>query len=172
MVEHTRTAVYFGEAIQRVSERFGACTWLEAGGDSTVTSMVKAVFGKESVGTHTFQGIQFTGEGAMNSLAESTASLWKAGHKLRFWAFDRAQRRKFAQLTLPPYQFENTSHWLGWVEPTAEAPKIPSGQQTVPECKLIKLIEMGKIDSRFAIDPRREEYNSFVKGHAVLDSPL
>ncbi|KAF2173930.1 hypothetical protein M409DRAFT_16198 [Zasmidium cellare ATCC 36951] len=171
IVEHTRTAVYFGEAVQRLGERLGACTWLEAGGDSGVTSMVKVVFGKENAGAHTFQPIQMTGEAAMDGLADSTAALWKVGHKFRFWAFDRPQRRKFAKLSLPPYQFEKTSHWLSWEEPSAAASVAPI-VQGVDKYELLKMSEKGNNESNFAIDPRSEEFKAFVQGHAVLDSPL
>ncbi|KAL9094911.1 MAG: hypothetical protein Q9165_002861 [Trypethelium subeluteriae] len=176
IVDHTRKPVYFGAAIQRLAQKLGGCTWLEAGGDSGVVGMVKAALSKDVVANHNFHSVKFTGGDSADSLVDTTVGLWKAGQKLRFWAFDRSQRKNFAPLLLPPYQFERTRHWLEWKEPeTVTAASTAAPIEASREDVWHELVTIHKQDSQsihFKVDPQSGEFKKLLSGHAVLDSPL
>lgn len=175
IAEHTRTPVYFGQAVERLASRLGSCTWLEAGSGSSVTGMVRRALGTSS-GSHTFQSIQLSTVDAPELLADATINLWKSGYKAQFWPFHRSQRFDYTSINLPPYQFEKTRHWLSWTE-TVEAP-IPVEAAKVelePEPTLLSLIgflDQKKREAEFRVDPRSHEYKLYVQGHAVLAEPL
>ncbi|KAL9079385.1 MAG: hypothetical protein Q9157_001731 [Trypethelium eluteriae] len=172
IIDHTRKPVYFGAAIQRLAQKLGDCTWLEAGGDSGVVGMVKAALSKDAVANNSFHGVKLTGGDSVDSLADTTVGLWKAGQKLRFWAFDRSQRKSFAPLLLPPYQFERTRHWLEWKEPeTAVAAPAEASKEEVCH-ELVTIHKQDGESIHFKVDPRSEEFKKLLSGHAVLDSPL
>ncbi|KAI9705668.1 MAG: Type I Iterative PKS [Bogoriella megaspora] len=172
IADHTRKPVYFSAAICRLAQRLGDCTWIEAGGDSGVVGMVKAALSRDAAANNSFHGVKLTGEGSLDNLAETTVDLWKAGQRLRFWAFDRSQRKAFAPLLLPPYQFERTRHWLEWKEPeTATLARVKTTEENTSH----ELVTMTKRDGQsvyFNVDPRSEEFRKLLSGHAVLDSPL
>ncbi|KAI9688872.1 MAG: Type I Iterative PKS [Bathelium mastoideum] len=172
IADHTRRPVYFGAAIARLAQKLGDCTWLEAGGDSGVVGMVKAVLSKNALPSHSFHGVKLAGPDSVDDLVETTMSLWKAGQKLRFWSFDRSQRKAFAPLLLPPYQFERTSHWIGWreSEKVTAAPVEASGENVRHE--LVTVVKQNSQCACFKVDPRSEEFKKILEGHAVLDSPL
>ncbi|KAI9884810.1 MAG: Type I Iterative PKS [Watsoniomyces obsoletus] len=173
IVEHTRTPVYFGQAIDRLARRLGSCTWLEAGSSSSVTGMVRRVLDK-SDGSHLFQPIQLNTAGASGALADATVSLWKCGHKVQFWPFHRSQRSEYKSINLPPYQFEKTRHWLDWID-TVEVPK-PAEPATVESeptlLSFVKFRDQRQVEAEFRVDPRSEAYKLYVQGHAVLAEPL
>lgn len=172
IVEHTRSAVHFGAAVERLAGKLGPCTWLEAGGDSSVTGMVRRVFDAEARQQHTFHAIRLAGDDTLDHLADSTVELWKAGQKVQFWPFHRIQRKCFTPISLPPYQFEKTRHWLEWKEATApvSTPTPTAIVATAPE--LLTLVSGSNNDAVFRINPKCEEFQLLVRGHAVLDSPL
>ena len=171
ILEHIRTPVYFGEAVHRISERLGSCLWLEAGTGSSVTGMVRRALGTSSDVGHTYQAMQLSGSEAVSRLADCMVNIWKAGHNVRFWLFHSLQQGQYAPLNLPPYQFEINRHWLPWKESTQEFPQSSANPE--PEkFKLIKLIRKHSDGAEFLVDPRSDQYQMFVKGHAVLDSPL
>jgi malonyl CoA-acyl carrier protein transacylase/acyl carrier protein/SAM-dependent methyltransferase len=176
IVEHTRTPVYFGEAIARIAHRLGPCTWIEAGSASSVTNMVRRALGGDA-STHTFQGLLLNTAGS--NLADATANLWSAGHNVNFWPFHRSQSKTYRSIiSLPPYQFERNRHWLDWSEP---APIVSATQPAVssPEPVPRQLLsftgyngEDRDAEAHFQVDPLSDEYKYYVHGHAVLANPL
>ena len=177
MVEHTRSPVYFQEAIERIAGRLGACTWLEAGAGSSVTGMVRQALGSSLNVGHTYQAIRLNDPEAMGSLADATVNLWSAGHSVQFWPFHRKERRRFELKSLPPYIFEKSRHWLTWKDNVQSSPTPPAPALT-PEHVEEKLLHFNKYQSpdqvtaEFTVNPRSEEFKMCVKGHAVLDLPL
>lgn len=174
IAEHTRSPVYFGQAVERLTSRLGPCTWLEAGSGSSVTGMVRSALGAPS--THFFQAIQLSGLTSMALLADITVNLWKAGHNLQFWPFDRHQRSHYSALSLPPYQFEKNRHWLGWTD-TAAVVEEPVLQPKREDSEPVFLAFIGyrdaqKEEAEFHVDTRSVQYKFFVKGHAVLGESL
>jgi acyl transferase domain-containing protein/acyl carrier protein/SAM-dependent methyltransferase len=180
VAEHTRVPVYFGKAIKSVVERFSVCSWLEAGSNSSVISMVRRAL-DEKASAHSFFPVNLGKHDAVGSLADTTANLWKHGHHAQFWLYHPCQKDSYSKLNIPPYQFEKTRHWLDWKEPSP-ADTLVEKTQTTPELKsepeiprLISLLgftdtQGGQVD--FRIDPRSEEWKRLVEGHAVLGNPL
>ncbi|KAF2205457.1 BcPKS18, polyketide synthase [Delitschia confertaspora ATCC 74209] len=177
IADHTRTAVYFGQAVQRLSSRLGLCTWVEAGSASSITGMVRRALDSNTAANDTFLPISLRRPNSCKSLADATVSLWKAGYSTQFWAFHRRQRSEYANINLPPYQFEKSRHWLEWKDFAAEGKPLllESLPVTPKEAVLLafqKFVDDKQREAEFHVDPRSEEYGHYVKGHAVLAEPL
>ncbi|KAF2258973.1 ketoacyl-synt-domain-containing protein [Lojkania enalia] len=173
IAQHTRAPVYFQAAVERLEEHLGACTWLEAGSASSVTGMVRRAVASPSAG-HTFHPVQLNDKDAIGSLAETTTSLMKVIPKATFWPFHKSQHEQYRAFNLPPYQFEKHRHWLKWKD-YAEAPIYPEAPSVgIDEdpMELLRCIEADQGKARFAISSQNEEFQTFVKGHAVLGQPL
>ncbi|THZ19745.1 hypothetical protein D6C89_07597 [Aureobasidium pullulans] len=81
---------------------------LEAGSSSLVTHLAKRSM--SDVSGHTFIKLNITNDKALDSLAETTASLLRAGVPLAFWLHHPSQSQDYAPLILPLYQFEKSRH--------------------------------------------------------------
>lgn len=177
LVEHTRSPVYFQEAVERIASRLGACTWLEAGAGSSVTGMVRRALGSSSNMGHTYQAITFNNAEAMGFLADATVNLWNAGHRVKFWPFHSQDRHRFEVISLPPYVFEKSRHWLTWKD-NIQPPSITLAPAPVRDHEEEKLLtfnnyqDKDQTTAQFTVNPKSEEYKMCVKGHAVLGLPL
>ncbi|KAL8850363.1 MAG: hypothetical protein Q9221_004683 [Calogaya cf. arnoldii] len=180
IADHARTPVYFEDAVKRIAARHGPCTWLEAGSNSSITSMARrALLDTEDKGS-VFLPVNFSRANAMDSLTDTTVSLWKDGHQTQFWPFYRAYRGLYQSLDLPPYQFEKTPHWLQFNQATPrEISKAPNTAIEKPAVEadpiLIALSEIQDVPqckAMFAISPRSKQWKELVQGHAVLSQPL
>ena len=175
IAEHTRSPVYFGKAVDRLTQRLGACTWLEAGSSTSVTGIVRRALGATGSVSHAFHGTNLTLSGGGGSLAEVTVHLWKAGHKVQFWPFHRSQRHEYSPVILPPYQFEKPRHWLTWVDSATE---VPAALEPIPEIRdptllsFVRYLDSSQRQAEFCVNPRSEQYKLYVQGHAVLAEPL
>ena len=176
IVEHTRTPVYFGKAVQRLEHRLGSCTWLEAGSSSSVTGMVRRALQSSPDSSHFFQAIQLNRQDSMDFLSSATANLWREGHRVQFWPFHRSQKHTYSPIHLPPYQFEKSRHWLKWEDNVQTLPvPEPVKEIEMEEPVLIsfaKFLDHAQRDAEFYVDPRSEQYKLYVRGHAVLAEPL
>lgn len=174
IAQHTRTPVYFGQAVDRIIARLGPCTWLEAGAGSPITNMVRRALGS-SANSHNLQALQFPASDPVGYLAQTTVALWKLGYKVHFWPFHHSQTNEYSCMNLPPYQFEKTRHWLPWVdyaEARVEILPAPTSA-TIPKAPvLLELVTLMERTATFVIDPNSEEWSLFVGGHAVLANPL
>ncbi|CAG7993876.1 unnamed protein product [Penicillium salamii] len=182
--KHTRMPVYFEDAVKRVEMRLGACAWLEAGSNSSVTSIVRRSLSKAE--DHSLYPIDLSRDDAMASLAEATVSLWRDGRNMQFWPFHRMQRQEYRSLNLPPYQFEKNEHWLefgiqagnGSVSPPPQPRKLPSVvDESEPEPVLMEFSGFQDLgndqkQAKFDIDPRCEEWKLLVSGHSVVHQSL
>ncbi len=171
ITEHTRTPVYFQQAVERICERLGPCTWLEASSATSVTSMVRRALGPAASRDHTFQPLQLNNPDAVGLLADATTNLWQSGHKIQFWPFHKSQKGEYSYINLPPYQFEKTRHWLDYVD---HASKISPEKPMKPdeEIPLLSLLTQSDGDGKFLVNPKSKQYKLFVQGHAVLGAPL
>jgi len=177
IADHTRTPVFFSQAVQRLSSRLGPCTWVEAGSSSSITAMVRGALDKSAGSGDLFVPVSLRPNNACELLADATVSLWKAGYPAQFWPFNRQQRAEYANINLPPYQFEKSRHWLEWkdtvVTEVVEAPPAPVVPVEPVLLTFSGITEQGKKKvAEFLIDPRSKEYVAYVKGHAVLAEPL
>lgn len=179
IANHTRDPVYFQAAVERLEARIGSCLWLEAGSNSSVTAMARRALASSSV-SHTYHGTKLDGKEALNRLAETMVTLWKTMPTIEVGPFYRKKGSAlvpFRSIDLPPYQFEKQHHWTTWKDnvetnkdsATSQAPK--NYQESKPEI-LHQVSGDSQGGAHFTIDPRSEEFQHFVKGHAVLGQPL
>ena len=176
VVDHTRTSVFFGQAVDRLAQSLGPSTWIEAGSNSSITAMVRRALPQSAASSHVFQPTQLGTADSVGTLAEATASLWKSGHRVQFWPFHRSQRLEYRAINLPPYQFEKSRHWLEWID-TAQIPAaVPSPKPMIDQERalitLMKSSSSNSVEARFSIDLQSKEYGLYVQGHAVLAEPL
>lgn len=172
VTEHSRVPVYFGEAVQRITNRLGPCSWLEAGMNSSIGNMARRALDDPT--GHAFYTVNLSPTNSLDSLAKITLDLQKDAYKVQYWPFQDIQRGAYEFLQLPPYQFEKTRHWIDWidyaqpvvVEKPAPVPTIATPPSFMTE------IERTKSGAQFLFNPQYDEYQLFVKGHRVLNNPL
>ena len=174
IVEHTRTPVYFQQAVQRLSSRLGPCTWLEAGSGSSVTNMVRRALDPSTLPAHNFQSMRLTEPEALSSLADATINLWKAGHKVHFWLFHNRRKSFFSPMILPPYQFEKSRHWLEWKDPLSDfREEILTRSEPKRSIVSFRKYQDGKKRvAEFHVDTQSKQYQLYVQGHTVLEEAL
>ncbi|KAK1139606.1 hypothetical protein N8T08_000611 [Aspergillus melleus] len=122
--DHTRGPVHFEAAVQRVVNELGACTWLEAGSASSITSMAFAAMSPETRADYKFLAIQLKPSQSTRSLADVTRQLWDDGQNVQFWQFHDAQSRNYTRLNPPPYPFMKRRHWLEWKDSRSTPPEL------------------------------------------------
>ncbi|QGA14805.1 hypothetical protein EYB26_002461 [Talaromyces marneffei] len=178
IAEHTRVPVYLGQAINRIANRLGSCIWLEAGSNSSITSMARRAVG-DDVQSHSFIPLNLSSPSAIGSLADATVQLWRNGHhRVQFWPFHRVERSSYTQLNLPPFPFEKTRHWLEWVEETPAAAPVSITQDADKDTNNNQLLfspmwlNGNRQTARIRVNTRSDEWQRVVQGHAVLNNPL
>ena len=121
---HMRQPVFFNHAIQRLVKKHPQAIFLEAGSNSTITVMAARALAQAAPMTSDalhFQSVSITNtKKGIDGLTDATVALWKQGLRVSFWAHHRVQTGDYAQLLLPPYQFEKSRHWLELKSPTEE----------------------------------------------------
>lgn len=179
VVEHTRTGVYFGDAVERINQKFGPCTWLDVGSGSAITKMVKRALksGTSNVQLHQFLDLRLDIERVLDQLTNTTLDLWKAGNKVHFWIHHRCEKDNYKRIDLPPYQFEKTRHWLEWKEPQniatlPQTTKLSSQKQPGSMLSFVKFHDKEKHHVEFRVNVLEQRYQEFITGHAVLGQPL
>ncbi|KAL4998379.1 hypothetical protein BDV10DRAFT_167421 [Aspergillus recurvatus] len=174
VADHLRKPVYFYHAIERLARAYPDSIWLEAGSNSTITTMAGRALRPASdiVGQshHHFQALNITHGGrGSDSLTETTLSLWKEGLRVSFWQHHPVQMDQYAHLILPPRQFAKTRHGQEIIAPKvgrdaaqqAEVPK-PDGLWT-----FVGYQENNESRPRFQINTASEKYLAMVEGHVM-----
>lgn len=110
VADHLRNPVFFHQAVQRLSIQYPNAVWLEAGAQSTITSMAKRALG--SPPESFFQPTNLTSDHSWDHLVDATMNLWREGVNVPFWPHHSLQTTDYTPLLLPPYQLEKVSHWL------------------------------------------------------------
>ncbi|KAL3458979.1 hypothetical protein BJX64DRAFT_291639 [Aspergillus heterothallicus] len=180
IAQHTRVPVYLGQAISRIVSRLGPSIWLEAGSNSSITSMARRAIGGEDVHNHSFIPLNLSSASAIGSLADATVQLWRNGHqRVQFWPFHRVERAAYTQLGLPPFPFEKTRHWLDWVEEKPVAASVvvekDDDKESAPNNQLLfspTWLSANQQSARIRVNTRSDEWRRVVEGHAVLNNPL
>ncbi len=173
---HTREPVFFGQAVQRLQAKLGPCTWLEAGSDSSIVSMVRRALGQCSAGTNNYVPLQLNKPNSIELVVDATVALWNAGHRVQFWNFHRSQRAQYHHLRLPPYAWQKNNHWLD-LDMSAALPSkdememLPAAKVELPAV-LIRLESVDERGHHFVINPSSEEYQTVVKDLESLGSPV
>lgn len=112
VVRHSREAVYFFDAISRVDEEIGPCTWVEGGAGSRGIALVKCALGTKSSSGHSFHRLQLDSSEPLASLAQTTMEMWNEGLDVQFWLYHNTEKTTFDCCDVPGYQFDETAHWL------------------------------------------------------------
>jgi acyl transferase domain-containing protein/SAM-dependent methyltransferase/aryl carrier-like protein len=176
IADHTRTPVYFGEAVKRIEADLGRVTWIEAGSNSSITGMIRRA--ASMTADHLYCPVNLSRDDAMGAMADTSVKLWKNGHNVQFWPFNRAQAESYRRLSLPPYQFERTRHWLDFNLDAMREPKsVVPAIVTPPALEPVFITFSGFQDAEqklgvFTIDPCAPEWSTMLAGHAVLAEPL
>ncbi|KAL6719406.1 hypothetical protein ACLMJK_003646 [Lecanora helva] len=171
ILSHTRGPVYFQEAVERISDRLGPCTWLEASSATSVTSMVRRALGPVASRDHNFIPVQLNVADSVGSLADVTINLWKLGHTVQFWTYHRSQMNEYSHINLPPYQFEKTRHWLDCTDHGSSlSPEEPTKSEA--DRPLLSILSEKDGEAVFIINPKSSQFGYYVQGHAVLGAPL
>ncbi|KAJ8113646.1 hypothetical protein ONZ43_g5111 [Nemania bipapillata] len=175
VADHMRQPVFFNHALQRLAQRYPGAVFLEAGSSSTITSMAGKALGNPSE-SH-FQAVNITSDNGWNNLADATVGLWKSGLTTQFWAHCTTQSIKHTPLLLPPYQFDESRHWLELKTPpkTAaiiEAPKVEPSDDKLPDTLLTFLgyQDTGNQLARFRINTMIPLYDKFIVGHVIAQT--
>lgn len=176
IADHMRHPVYFGHAIQRLYKQYPSAIFLEAGSNSTITSMASRAL--SSPGDIHFQAINITnGDKAWDNLVDATVNLWKAGAAIQHWAHQTAQTKEHSPLLLPPYQFEQATHWLEFKVPPKTTTASPA-HATDPEGGRLPdslLTFVGYQDSKkrvakFRVNTMIPKYERLVVAHVIAQT--
>ncbi|KAL8784611.1 MAG: hypothetical protein Q9213_003866 [Squamulea squamosa] len=172
VADHMRFPVYFHHAICRISEQHPSCVYLEAGSNSTITSMASRALDHPS-SSH-FQAINITSDNAWSHLTDATLSLWKSGVNTQHWAHQISQTKDHTLLLLPPYQFDKSRHW---VELKAPSEAITDSTVHGAELKVEQFPEdlltfVGYQDNdkrigKFRVNTMISKYDKLVAGHVI-----
>ncbi|KAF5549508.1 polyketide synthase [Fusarium mexicanum] len=159
---HMRQPVFFNHAIQRLAKKHPQAIFLEAGSNSTITVMASRALAQTALRTSSddlhFQSVSITNtKKGIDRLTDTTVDLWKQGLRMSFWSHHRVQKDEYAQLLLPPYQFEKSRHWLELKSPIEQAVKVAQG---IVEGNL-RLIETGPALQE-QVDPKTLSLWTFI----------
>ena len=171
---HMRNPVYFNAAVQRLSQRYASCIWLEAGSNSTITTMASRALGSSS--SSFFQPININTESSFQFLIDSTMNLWRAGLDVSFWPHHSVQTREYALLLLPPYQFEKSKHWMVLKNPQ-EAIAVPVAQPQMLDVpkglwSLVRNLDDKPTSVRYQINTMTEKFKDYVSGHRIAQTAV
>ncbi|KAJ2976211.1 hypothetical protein NUW58_g8142 [Xylaria curta] len=198
---HMRKPVFFDRALYRLAKRHPQAIFLEAGSSSTITVMAARVLAQNqiptgSLGSYYFQAMSITSNNkkpGMDALADTIVALWKQGVRVKFWPHHARQTQDYAQLLLPPYQFDKLGrHWLEMKSPTKEIlkaaeeivaargltsttkqQKMTKDQQASRSLDLFSFIEYRDNKNRkprFRINTASDTYRRFFLGHVIAQT--
>lgn len=175
IVQHSRYPVYFTDAVQRIAKQHPSSVWLEAGSGSSIIPMVRrALRGSDDACDYHYQSLDIGNSDAQSNLSRVTCSLWNIGIRAQHWQFHRVQRHDYQWINLPPYQFQQSSHWLEY-KPSVSA-HSESSYPSLPkeEAGLLILLEQKRQtqEALFAINSDHISFKKCVEGHAVLGQSL
>ncbi|KAL4804559.1 hypothetical protein BDV18DRAFT_161654 [Aspergillus unguis] len=181
VAEQMRKPVFFRHAIQRLAQKYPDCVWLEAGSNATVTVMAQRALDASSRSSHHFQGINITDSDAFNKLSEVTVALYKAGVSTSFWPHNAIQTRDYANIVLPPYQFEKERHWVDLGDPVEKVEQIKEAVRAeVATTQTQPVIEShdrwtftgykSKNQPSFRINTSLKDYQDLVHSHVVANT--
>lgn len=176
VAEHMRQPVYFNHAVHRLAKQFPQAIWLEAGSNSTITSMANKALGMPEISV--FQSVNVTSNSsALQQLANATLNLWKAGLRFSFWPHSRRQTYQYAPMILPPYQFEKHRHWLEFKPPVERIDSDKSASDSTSRLEtessptsVYTHLNSGDYDGnlcRFRINTQMKEFTDVLSEHIL-----
>ena len=169
VADHMRNPVYFDHAVQRLCKLYDSCIWLEAGSNSTVTTMASRA--RVSPSPSHFQPVHITSDDGFQFLADATANLWREGLNVSFWPHHRSQRSQYPVFYLPPYQFEKSKHWMDLkTPPKAVVQTVMQEAKPIGLWTFVGYQDEGNRSVRFQINTMTEEFRSYLLGYVVLQT--
>lgn len=169
IVKHTRQPVYFNEAVNRIATRFPRAIWVEAGSATPIIAMAKrAIITADR--SDVYLPMQLGTVDAMRNLAKAACELWKAGSVAQYWLHHRSSGYRYQKVNLPPYQFEQTSHWLS----LEQSPSSPATNETVKAPQLVKLVKHDRAKGELIseVNTSSDTFQLAASGHAVTGQSL
>jgi thioester reductase-like protein len=176
IADHLRQPVHFGAAVQRLASRYDSAVWLEAGSNSTVTSLARKALETSAAG-HSFHALNITSSGALGNLITTTIGLWKDHIPCEFFGHHARQAKEYSHLFLPPYQFEKSRHWMK-NKPLPAADREEYAKKDDPQNEDPLFSCSGYVDSdrramRYSIHTNHPRYIAAVSGHvAAKTAPI
>ncbi|KAK1250816.1 hypothetical protein MKX07_005371 [Trichoderma sp. CBMAI-0711] len=174
VADHMREPVYFHHAVERIAKEYPEAIWLEAGSNSTITTMASKALGLPKAST--FQPVSVTNNSsALSQLADVTMNLWKAGLRITFWPHSRAQTYEYKHIILPPYQFEKHRQWLEFKPPQAlqvvvqtdSSTDARNGTTEPQPVGLYTLLDRGQDKYRFRVNTAAGQFVDAMSDHAI-----
>ncbi|RAQ98771.1 polyketide synthase [Stemphylium lycopersici] len=173
IVQHTREAVHFSEAVQRIASKYPSCVWLEAGSASPIIPMVRRALDPARGSSDLFVPTDLGKGNPWTSLSKASCGLWSAGLSANFWAFHGDQADQYRLLNLPPYQFTKNRHWMQFRPYRLQQETVlKSPQVAYSSPELLQRVRYGAKESIFAINTSHEVFELSVRGHAVVGQSL
>ncbi|KAJ0416962.1 hypothetical protein BJY00DRAFT_316374 [Aspergillus carlsbadensis] len=176
IADHLRQPVYFEAAVQRLALRHDAAVWLEAGSNSTITSLARKALDTRVAG-HSFHGLNITSSGALGNLITTTIGLWKDHIPCEFWGHHALQAKEYSHLFLPPYQFERSRHWME-NKPLPAADRQEYAREDDAQNEDLLFSFTGYVDDdrramRYSVHTSHPQYIAAVSGHiAAKTAPI
>lgn len=169
IVNHTRQPVYFNEAVNRIASRFPRAVWVEAGSATPILAMAKRAINTADR-SDVFLPMQLGAVDAMRNLAKAACELWKAGSAAQYWLHHRSSGYRYQKVNLPPYQFEQTSHWLS----LEQSPSSPATNETIKAPQLVKLVKHDRAKGELIseVNTSSDTFQLAASGHAVTGQNL
>nr|QNC49737.1 Hfaza1A [Hypoxylon fragiforme] len=174
VADHMRNPVYFDHAVHRLSRQYPSAIWLEAGSNSTITTMAGRALSTPKGSS--FQPVNITSGQGLQQLTDTTLGLWSAGLRVSFWAHSKSQTGQYTPILLPPYQFDKQRHWLAFKVPPkyGEIDSSLQGEQGAKGDELPTTLFsfLGYRDNsqdhpRFRINTMIPKYEDIVSGHVI-----
>ncbi|KAL4974125.1 hypothetical protein BDW66DRAFT_153167 [Aspergillus desertorum] len=170
LADHLRQPVYFENAVRRLGARYGPATWLEAGSNSTITSLARRALDL-GVSGNTFHSVNITSPSALRNLTDVTVWLWKDYVPCTFWGYHARQTGEYSPLLLPPYQFEKSRHWLETKPlplPYNETQESAIGEKDEPLFSFIGYQDPARQVGKYLIHTDHPQYVAAVSGHSAM----
>lgn len=137
VAEHSRSPVYFCDAVQRIEQELGPCIWLEAGSGSGAVMLAKQSLRSKSNSLCGLQLGSSNGRNPLDSVVNVTLELWNQGASVQCWMYHpRNLIHSKGLVGLPGYQFDTSSHWLTFVEPEVGMDSSLEGGELIPPAYL------------------------------------
>ncbi|KAL4812713.1 hypothetical protein BDW67DRAFT_188396 [Aspergillus spinulosporus] len=170
LANHMRKPVFFAHAVRRLAHEFPDAVWLEAGSNSTITTMASRALGTSKC---SFQAVNITTAGAFQFLCDTTTKLWKEGQNISFWPHHAIQTHSYTPVLLPPYQFEKSRHWMELrIPPNLKDSVQVVEQQATAEAPKGLTTFVGHRDAsprsvQFRVNVKSDKFNRLLSGHIV-----
>jgi malonyl CoA-acyl carrier protein transacylase/SAM-dependent methyltransferase/acyl carrier protein len=169
IVNHTRQPVYFNEAVTRIASRVPSAVWVEAGSATPIMAMAKRAINIADR-SDVFLPMQLGAVDAMRNLAKAACELWKAGSGAQYWLHHRSSGYRYQKVNLPPYQFEQTSHWLS----LEKGPSSTTTNEAIKPPQLVKLVKHDRTKRELIVEVNtsNDTFQLTASGHAVTGQSL